>query len=456
MNTLAGWSWIARISCTAETSEKAGQQNYKIRLAFPETLPKLAVVLKAGHWICACWLALTVAATVGGWNIGRSQFVVKKPPGEETKAHLPRLNKSVVAVDSPQGQWAMRVKKATPAEFPRLLEEWKNLFSESENGAEGQSERALRWLLALWFTQDREGFVITVFNKDFKWSDQVALAIVRLNPEMISALRQLNIGMGGGDSRQREVRAEMIRSICYGYSVESCLSAAKLWAAELNGKRDDETFKSLAERSAAIDPDKVEAALDSLPESARAAFAAELVKRLPPEEPERRLALLGHLTPAQWDRNLGESLGKQGADFADAFFNLPATTTSEAQALFMIAWVDSDPEAAIKYFSALPQNDAMGPAAVGFYEGWAYLDSAAALAWAETLANGPVRQAVAPEVVEELAEHSPGEAWRWAASIADLEVRAMAYDTIASVHPLDAPEEFNKAKEMAARAAGFE
>ena len=41
------------------------------------------------------------------------------------------------------------------------------------------------------------------------------------------------------------------------------------------------------ERSAAVDCDKAEAALDGLPEVARAAFAAAIVKRLPPEDADR-------------------------------------------------------------------------------------------------------------------------------------------------------------------------
>jgi hypothetical protein len=414
----------------------------------------IASVLVGRHWLFTCWLALMVASAVGGWFFGRSPLVVKIPPGEETKVSPSRRSEAVAAVDSPRGQWTMRVKAATPADFPRLLEEWKTLFPDMRDGIESQQENSLRWLLAEWLVIDREGFVKAVTDKEFKSPHQAALVIARLNPELIVALRQFRTEMSG--SRQREFGADLTRSICDSYSIESCISAAKLWAVDLNGRRDEETFKILAERSAAIDCDKTEASLDTLPEVARAAFSAEIVKRLAPEDAERRLALLDQLTPAQWDRDLGESLGKHGADYADAVFKLPASTTSEAQPNFMNAWVDSDPEAAISWFSHMSQNEAFGPAAIGLFEGWASFDSLAALAWAESLASGPFRQAVAFSVTSVLAEFNPREAWRWAATITDPEARAMAYDAINSAHRDGAPAEFKNEREAAIRAVGIE
>jgi hypothetical protein len=412
-------------------------------------------VLVGRHWIFAFWLTL-VASVLGGWHFGRSQFVVKNPPGEVTRTPLSRFSKSAFAADSPKNQWARRVKNATTANFPRLLEEWKTLFPETNDGIHGPQENALRWLLAQWLMKDREGFVKAVTDKEFKSKHQAALVIARLNPEMIDALRQFRTEMSGDGSRQREVESDLIRSICGCYSAESCLRTAKLWIAEPNGGGDDEIFKRLAERSAAIDPDKAEAALSSLPEAARAAFAAEIVKRLPPEDVARRIALLSQLTPLQWDRDLGESLGEQGADYADAIFKLPGATTSEAQPHFMAAWVENDPGAALHWFSSLPEDDAFGPAASGLIGTWASFDQSSALAWAESLVNGPFRQAVSPYVASVLAEEKPREAWRWAASITDHEARAEAYEEISSSHRDGAPAEFNKERLAALRAAGRE
>jgi hypothetical protein len=421
-----------------------------------EAFGHIAPVSVARHWIFACWLALTVAAAVGGWFSGRSWIVVEKPPAEETMSPLSRRNEAVLAVDSPKGQWTRRVKQAAPADFPGLLEEWKSLFPDVRDGIESQQENSLRWLLAQWLVNDRVGFVKAVSDKDFKSPHQAALVIARLNPEMIDALRLLRPEMDGDASWQRDAGANLISHICNSYSAESCLNTAKLRAADGNAGRDGEIFKSLAERSAAMDPDKAEAALDSLPVAARGVFAAEIVKQLPPEDVGRRLALLDRLTPAQWDRDLGQSLGKHGADYADAIFKLPAGTASEAHESFMAEWVANDPEAALHWFASLPQNEAHGPAALGFFDGWASFDSSAAIAWAESLANGPVRQAIASSVTMWLAENSPREAWRWAASIADPEARAVAYEEINRIHSDGAPAEFNKEWQAAIRAAGME
>ncbi len=408
------------------------------------------------HGIFACWLALTIASTVGGWFYGRSQIDKKIPPGEETRDPISYRGETVFAADSPQGQWIMRVKGATAVDFPRLFEEWKTLFADVSDGIESQQERTLRMLLARWLVNDPGGFVKAVTDKDFKLRHQAALVVARLNPEMIAALRLIRTETSGEGSVQREFEADLIRSICYCYSLESCLSTAKLWAADLNGGRDDETFKSLAERSAAIDSEKIEAVLDTLPEVARAAFAAEIVKQLPPEDTGRCLALLDLLTSAQWDRYLGESLGKHGADYADAIFKLPASTTSEALPHFMEAWVENDPDAASQWFSRLPQNEAFGLAARGLFEGWASFDSSAALAWAESLANGSFRQAVAFSVSRVLAENNPRNAWRWASFIMDPEDRAEAFDAIGSIHGEGAPAEFNMERKAAMKAVGIE
>lgn len=659
---------------------------------------------------------MMAAAVMGGWHFGRSRFVGKTPPAEETRTHLSRRNEAVFAADSPKGKWNARVKSATPSDFPRLLKEWETLFPENENGIEGQPEHALRWLMAQWLVNDREGFVKVVTDREFNWTFVPSELIARLNPElavellgktsrigtdqyfisdlaselaknqpalylgldpdgtkdftpgdmmsendwefaihalakddpvaaasawgkrklenndnqvleallpvleawrdgdppikdwvdqlddpelreiaqharlmalarknphaalaelyatpfernndlregapsevlvqlakqdfpaalrllketsplfhprdlfseepsdpsdargdvsdpfaeppdetppppptpsgpppnpfvanasmedspednwmrsvilneaadhlpdnpeeMIAALRQLRTQMGGDGPWQRKIEAELLRRACGGFSVDSCLAIARLWDAELCGGRDDKTFQSLAARTAASDPDKAEAVLASLPETARAPFAAEIVKRLPPEETGRRLALLDRLTAAQWDKTLGESLGTHAADYTDAIAALPGTTTSGAREAFMEKWVQNDPDAAMQWFSSLPHDEAAGPAALGLFKGWVGFDKSAAVTWAETLPDGPARQAVALDVVHEIAGNSPHEAWRWAASINDPKVRAWAYNTI-SVSRDDEPEAFRKEHQAVLDAAGM-
>ncbi len=276
------------------------------------------------------------------------------------------------------------------------------------------------------------------------------------NPdELFAALHKLRAEMGGKSAWQRQVEAALIRNACATFPVESCLAAAKLWASELNDESDDKTFQSLAARAAKTDPDKAEAALDSLPATARASFAAEIIQRIPPEERERRLNLLDQLTPAQWDKELGASLGEHASDYAETIAALPGTTTSGAREAFLEKWVQHDPEAATRWFSSLPQDDAAGHAAQGLFKGWADFDNPAAIAWAESLPAGPARKAIAYDVVHALAGRSPGEAWRWAATITDPKIRAWAYNTI-SVLSDNEPEAFKQEHAAALRAAGME
>lgn len=272
---------------------------------------------------------------------------------------------------------------------------------------------------------------------------------------MFASLRKVRAEMGGDSAWQRQVEAQLISNACTSYSAEACLTVTKLWASELNGAADDTTFQSLAARAAKAAPEMTAAALDNMPEAARAAFAAEIIKNLPADEPESRLALLEQLTPAQWDETLGRSLGEHGADYADAMATLPGATTAGAREGFMKEWAIHDPDAAAQWFAALPQDDNAAPAAQGLFNGWSDFDKSAAIAWAESLPAGPARKAVALDVARTLAAHSPGEAWHWAATITNLEHRARAYNTISSYHD-DEPAAFQQEHEAALRAAGME
>lgn len=276
------------------------------------------------------------------------------------------------------------------------------------------------------------------------------------NPhQLIAALHQLRSQMGGDNPWQRKIEAELLRKASGKFDIESSITLTRMWNNELGGIRDDETYQSLTSKIAACDPDEAEAVLESLPESARAAFAAEIVKNLPPEDAGRRIRLLEQLTPAQWDEDLGKSLGEHPADFADAIAALPGTTTSGGRKAFMEKWIETDPDAATRWFSSLPNDDAAGPAAVGLFEGWSSYDKSSAVAWAESLPESPARQAVALDVVLAIAEGNPGDAWRWAASITNPREKAQAHNVI-SVSRDDEPAEFKKEHKAALHAAGME
>ncbi len=688
-----------------------------MRTGNSEDLIQIAKVLYERRWIFAAWLAFTMGSAVGGWFFGRSQFLPSRAPEQETRTRKFQRTESLFAADSPKGQWTERVKKASPADFPRLMEEWRTLFPETEDGLEGQPEHALRWLYAQWLLHDQEGFVKAASDPGFYSSYQSVEVIVQIKPElaaellrgiesdpldkhftdglasnlasqqpaiylslnpdgtadftpgdnmsnddwetaifslaktdpvaaangwkkvklenndstvlnallpafeawraedpslkdwvsqienlelrnlaqharlialarkdahaalaelysthlqhnydlrtnapgeiltqlakqdlpaalrllketsplfalprnepfssnsggadvdpfaeppdesaapppasepapsgpppnpfiaaassndtpednwmrdvllrdaseylpkdpdeMFAALHQLRTEMGGESDWQRQVEAELIRYACASFPVESCLAAAKLWAAELNGALDDKTFQSLAARAAATDPEKAAAALEELPAAVRASFVAEIIQQLPPDQQERRASLLAQLTPVQWDKELGESLGKNATDYAEVIAALPGATTTGAREAFMEKWVQNDPEAATHWFDSLPQDDAAGPAALGLFNGWAEFDKPAAVAWAESLPDGPAHKAVALDVVRALGVRSPGDAWRWAATITDPKIRAWAYNTISVDHD-DEPEAFKQEHAAALRAAGME
>jgi len=134
------------------------------------------------------WLTLLLVCTMAGWFVGR-QFPPPRtsttPATEPTKAGTESSNRppSTFADDSPQGLWIASAKEAAPADFPRLLEEWKTHFPEGDNYLEGRPEHALRWLFGMWLSKDPEGFLDTVTASDFDYSHWAAQALVRLMPK---------------------------------------------------------------------------------------------------------------------------------------------------------------------------------------------------------------------------------------------------------------------------------
>ena len=74
------------------------------------------------------------------------------------------------------------VKKAQPADFPKLLDAWQAAFPDGDNYLEGRPECALRWLLGMWLAKDPAGFLKVVTDPDFNYSYWAAQVLVRLMP----------------------------------------------------------------------------------------------------------------------------------------------------------------------------------------------------------------------------------------------------------------------------------
>ena len=274
--------------------------------------------------------------------------------------------------------------------------------------------------------------------------------------QFFGALHQLSAGMGGDDSAwQRGVEATLIRLKSEDWSADACLTVAGLWAAELNGARDDPTMKDLAERAAHVNLDQTLAALDQLPDSARPWFASEIIKQLPAVDPDQRITLFSHLVAEQWNDGLGEALGKNAGDYAPVISSLPAATTLGARQAFMKQWGDQDPEAAAQWLDSLPDDVASLPAAAGLATAWARYDEDAASAWADSLPAGPAHDGAAASLAKFLAGGQPDEAWSWASSISDPMTRAEAFFDVACRWRNKAPEEFRTAYAAARQAVGL-
>lgn len=284
--------------------------------------------------------------------------------------------------------------------------------------------------------------------------EQVAKDLPRDPARLLSALGKLKSDMGGGSEWQRSIAAGLIREKSETLSAEACLTAAGLWAAELDGKPDDMTFQKLAARALQVNPDLVMKSLEQLPDSARASFAGEILRELPASDVARNTGLLGYLTPAQWDGELGENLGRNAAAYAELIASLPATTTLEARQSFLEKWGDSDPEAAARWVESLPDDAAAKPATLGLVGSWVRYDQDAALSWAASLSNGPIRDAAAARLSVSLAGRHPDEAWQWANSVSDPAALNKAIVELDRRWQYDAPEKYRAALDKARRASG--
>lgn len=359
------------------------------------------------------WLAVVAGSAAGGWFFGRGlprQAAVGEIAAIPAKVTTSQYTGPSFAPGSPQGRWIAQVKHAGAADFPKLIDEWKILFPEGGNYLEGRPENALRWLLAMWLTTDTEGFLAPITCPDYDYSHWAAQVLVRLMPEK---------------------------------------------AAQLNGARDDLTFKQLAVRAVHVNPEQALAALDQMPEAARASFAGEIIKQLPATDPEQSILLLGHLTKAQWDEDLGRSLGGKAEDYAAAIAALPAATTLDAQQSFMAQWGEKDPEAAARWLGSLPDYAASQPAVKGLAAAWASYDGSAASVWVETLPAGPARDGATAGLAKSIARCQPEEGWHWAATIADPRTRWEAFSDISTYWGSKAPDEFRAALSEVRQAAGF-
>lgn len=73
------------------------------------------------------------------------------------------------------------VKKAAPADFPRLMTKWETVFPEGDSFAEGRRKNAIRWMYGVWLVKDTDGFLKAATHLNY--FNAAAEALVRLKPE---------------------------------------------------------------------------------------------------------------------------------------------------------------------------------------------------------------------------------------------------------------------------------
>lgn len=273
---------------------------------------------------------------------------------------------------------------------------------------------------------------------------------------LFEALHQLRTSTGNGDSAwQRGIEGDLIRRKCDHWSAEVCLTVAKQWEREMHGEHDDPTYQQLAIHAALVDPEQTLAALNQVPESARALFACEIIKQLPASNPAQRIALFSHLNATQWDEKLGEILGRNAVDYASAIASMPGANTLGARQTFMEQWGKQDPEAAAHWLASLPVDAASFPTAKGLAIAWVSYDESAATVWGGTLRAGPARDGAAVGLAHNFADGKPDDAWLWARLISDAKTRELVFYEIADRWKNKAPEQFREDYRAARMAVGL-
>ena len=149
------------------------------------------------------WVMLVAAAAAGGWLVGRQLVTsVGALAGSQPPDGLGRIaahSLPVFAAESPRGRWMAQVKQAAAVDFPRLADEWREVFSEDaayDDGWPPNAVNAFRWLMGMWLVKDMDGFLKVVASDSFGHGDWAAQTLVQLMPEKAAELLSGPAGEG--------------------------------------------------------------------------------------------------------------------------------------------------------------------------------------------------------------------------------------------------------------------
>ena len=112
--------------------------------------------------------------------------------------------------------------------------------------------------------------------------------------------------------------------------------------------------------------------------------------------------------PARWVARLNE---------------IPSERRANAASGLAGAWATTDPAAAIKWATALPEDSGRDTALRSIANSWASTDPLDAAHWVDSLPQGPGRDNASQSIVMALARSEPQAAWDWAVSIKSEQLR---------------------------------
>ena len=208
---------------------------------------------------------------------------------------------------------------------------------------------------------------------------------------------------------------------------------------------DNQVSLELLDHAADYNPADVIALLPKLPGEARARMAAVIYAKLPADAAELHALLAPHIDPGalRWD---SDRYGKV-AEYAPSVAGLDA----DQRGAFAATWSSKNPGEAAAWVATLPNGSSE---AQGLARRWAGYDDTSAIAWASSLAAGPVRDGAATGLAAALTATNPEAAWDWAASISNGWDRAQALLDLGGQWK-DAPPEFRADLAAACAAEGL-
>lgn len=104
----------------------------------------------------------------------------------------------------------------------------------------------------------------------------------------------------------------------------------------------------------------------------------------------------------------------------------PSPDLDRAAAITALRWGELDPAAALDWADGLADPAARSAAFAGAFDGWTYHDPYAAAGWLAERPAGPERDAATLPLVRQLGTSDPVAAWKWAGSIGQPEVQTDA------------------------------